>query len=315
MVAQANGVYDSQDWIADSGANTHVTADPNTITNPQPFDGGDTIGVGNGAGLVINSIGYSIVYPHSLPALQFHLKDIVHCPEASTNLLSINKFCRNNKCFFILIDSYFFVKDNKTGSILLQGPSENGLYPLHFHHASANKKDFTAFLGVKTTDMVWHHQLGHPSESVFSHLLSHHQLPVSGPSNKTWVCEPCQLGKSKQLLFSASSRVSTSPLELIHSDVWTSPVPSMSGCRFYVIFVDDFSQFTWLYPLINKSEVFNSFVKFKLFVEKQFSTIIKQFQTDNGGEYTSLQFKNFLTQHGIFHHLTCPHTSQQNGIA
>lgn len=68
-------------------------------------------------------------------------------------------------------------------------------------------------------------------------------------------------------------------------------------------------------PLINKSEVFNSFVKFKLFVEKQFSTVIKQFQTDNGGEYTSLQFKNFLTQHGIFHCLTCPHTSQQNGIA
>jgi hypothetical protein len=89
----------------------------------------------------------------------------------------------------------------------------------------------------------------------------------------------------------------------------------MSGCRFYVIFVDDFSRFTWLYPLSNKSEVFNHIVKFKLLVEKQFSTSIKQFQTDNGGEYTSAQFKHFLDQHGIFHRLTCPHTSQQNGIA
>jgi hypothetical protein len=49
----------------------------------------------------------------------------------------------------------------------------------------------------------------------------------------------------------------------------------MSGCRFYVIFVDDFSRFTWLYPLSNKSEVFNHFVKFKLLVEKKFSTSIK----------------------------------------
>lgn len=69
-----------------------MTTDPNTITNPQPFDGGDTVGVGNGAGLVINSIGSSIVYPHSLPASQFHLKDIVNYPQASANLLSINNF-------------------------------------------------------------------------------------------------------------------------------------------------------------------------------------------------------------------------------
>jgi len=89
----------------------------------------------------------------------------------------------------------------------------------------------------------------------------------------------------------------------------------MSGCRFYVIFVDDFSRFTWLYPLINKSEVFSYFVKFKLLVEKQFSTSIKQFQTDNGGEYTSTQFKHFLEKHGILHRRTCPHTSQQNGVA
>lgn len=136
------------------------------------------------------------------------------------------------------------MKDKKTGSILLQGSSENGLYPLHFHHASTNKKkDFTAFLGVKTIDMVWHHRLGHPSKLAFSH----HQLPVSGPSNKTWVCKSYQLGKSKQLSFSALSRVYASPLELIHLDIWTSPIPSMSGCGFYVIFVNDFSRFTWLY--------------------------------------------------------------------
>jgi transposase InsO family protein len=42
---------------------------------------------------------------------------------------------------------------------------------------------------------------------------------------------------------------------------------------------------------------------------------IKYFQTDNGGEYTSTTFKQFLSQNGIFHRLTCLHTSQQNGIA
>ena len=36
---------------------------------------------------------------------------------------------------------------------------------------------------------------------------------------------------------------------------------------------------------------------------------IKQLQTDNGGEFLSNQFKEFLSEHGIFYRLTCPHTS------
>jgi transposase InsO family protein len=82
-----------------------------------------------------------------------------------------------------------------------------------------------------------------------------------------------------------------------------------------VLFVDDYSRYSWLYPIINKSNVCNCFVKFKHLAEKQFSTVIKQFQSDNGGEYTSNQFKDFLSNHGILHRLTCPHTSQQNGVA
>jgi transposase InsO family protein len=70
-----------------------------------------------------------------------------------------------------------------------------------------------------------------------------------------------------------------------------------------------------MYTLFHKSEVFQCFVKFKLLVEKQLSCVIKQCQTDNGGEYVSNQFKKFMSQNGILHRLTCPHTSQQNGIA
>jgi hypothetical protein len=64
-----------------------------------------------------------------------------------------------------------------------------------------------------------------------------------------------------------------------------------------------------------KSEVFTNFVKFKLLVENQFTSHIKQLQTDGGGEYNSIQFQTFLTKHGIVHRKTCPHTSQQNGLA
>jgi transposase InsO family protein len=69
------------------------------------------------------------------------------------------------------------------------------------------------------------------------------------------------------------------------------------------------------FPHIHKkSEVFTNFVKFKLLVENQFTSHIKQLQSDGGGEYNSVQFQTFLTKHGIVHRKTYPHTSQHNGL-
>jgi transposase InsO family protein len=115
--------------------------------------------------------------------------------------------------------------------------------------------------------------------------------------------------------FSNSNRVSSHLLDLIHTDVWTSPIPSVSGCKYYVVFIDDFSRFTWFYPLYNKSKVFDIFVKFKLLVKNQLSTSIKQLQSDGSGEYTSSHFQSFLIKSGIIHRKSCPYTSQQNGLA
>lgn len=64
-----------------------------------------------------------------------------------------------------------------------------------------------------------------------------------------------------------------------------------------------------------KYEVFSLFVKFKTLVENLFSTKIKAFQTDGGGEYTSRIFHNFLVTHGIDHRISCPHHPEQNGLA
>jgi hypothetical protein len=97
------------------------------------------------------------------------------------------------------------------------------------------------------------------------------------------------LVKAKKLPFPNSTYQSKSPLSLVHSDVWTSHVPFISGCRYYVFFfvVDDFSKYSWIYPLYNKSEVFATFFKFKVHAENLFSCSIKQFQSDNRGEFLS----------------------------
>jgi hypothetical protein len=129
------------------------------------------------------------------------------------------------------------------------------------------------------------------------------------------LCVPCQLAKNRQLPFNNSQHVTTSPLEIIHSDIWTSPVLSISGCKFYLVLVDDFSRYSWIFPLKYKSDTFACFVKFKCLLENLLSTKIKRLQTDGGREFTSLVFEKYLSDNGIFLQKSYPHTSQQNGIA
>jgi len=73
---------------------------------------------------------------------------------------------------------------------------------------------------------------------------------------------------------------SSTPFQLIDSDVWQSPTPSHTGFCYYVIFIDDFSHFTWVYPMKRKSEVFKIFRNFKTMIENQFAITIKIFQSD-----------------------------------
>ena len=95
----------------------------------------------------------------------------------------------------------------------------------------------------------------------------------------------------------------------------SSPIASLSGSCFYVIFIDDHSRFTWFYPLRHKSDFFNIFIRFQKLVENQFSRTIKAFQADSGTEFTHLKFKHHLVQCGIQQRLSCPNTPNQNGTA
>lgn len=80
---------------------------------------------------------------------------------------------------------------------------------------------------------------------------------------------------------------------------------SLSGYVYYVSFIDDYSHKTWIYFLKGKNEVFNKFKEFKALVENLSKNKIKIFRSDNGGEFTSGEFKAFYST---------PYIPQQNGV-
>ena len=118
-------------------------------------------------------------------------------------------------------------------------------------------------------------------------------LPLSSPLSSSTHCNVCSCNKSHKIPFSSSTLTSSHPLELLFFDVWTSPVSSIDGFQYYVIFVDHHTRHIWYYPLKWKSHVYDVFVHFKALVKNQFKHRIVTLYSDNGGEYQALY--NFLS--------------------
>jgi hypothetical protein len=84
----------------------------------------------------------------------------------------------------------------------------------------------------------------------------------------------------------------------------TSPVLSSTGHKYYVLFLDNYSNFLWTFPISHKSQVYPIFQKLRAYIKTQFKREIKTIQCDNGGELNGISFC-----------LSCPYTSSQNGKA
>uniref|UniRef100_A0A2N9FCJ3 GAG-pre-integrase domain-containing protein n=1 Tax=Fagus sylvatica TaxID=28930 RepID=A0A2N9FCJ3_FAGSY len=249
-------------WYPDTGATSHMTADMPLLQQPQEYSGSDSVMVGNGAGLPISHTGN--IYFHSFGS-QFKLSDVLCVPAIKKNLLSVARFTTDNNCSFHFFPWGYRVQDLATGKVLLMGPIKDNLYPLPPFSATLRDQvgtfsKETAFLSSKTTPEIWHNRLGHPNFQVVSSLSSNKCLEMSSPLNKNFVCASCQLGKT--------------------------PTPSISGYHYYIIFIDDFSRFVWLYPMKVKSDSVACFIHFKRMMENLLSTKIKYFQSDGALELT-----------------------------
>ncbi|KAM2815129.1 hypothetical protein PS2_041868 [Malus domestica] len=189
-----------QNWLVDSGANAHITNDLNQVSNPRPYNGTDNVnGVVDGSGLHISHVDTSFIHT---PNHSFTLPNTLHCPNASTNVISINQFTKDNHCSLTLYPNSYRVQDLQTGKMLLQGRSKNGFYP--FSSSSVVNNGVSAFVGVRVSDAIWHSRLGHPAISVLRSLISQNKLPLTG--NATYdFCSSCPLGKSYKLPFNLSS--------------------------------------------------------------------------------------------------------------
>ena len=247
--------------------------------------------------------------PYPFPPLI--LKNVLHAPHIIKNLLYVRRFTTDNNISVEFDPFGFDVKDFQTRTPLLRCNSSGDLYP--FTLQSSSQVTTPSTFAAITKDL-WHHRLRHPGSDILSSLQS--TLKFSS-SSKTFspVCSSRVFGKQSKFPLYASNSITHLPFDIIHTDLWTSPVLSSSGHRYYLLFLDDKTNFLWTYPHAHKSQVYSTFVQFFTLIKTQFHFTIKTIQCDNGREYNNHNFHQFCSQNGIQFRFSCPHTSPQNGKA
>ena len=164
--------------------------------------------------------------------------------------------------------------------------------------------------------MVLHKRLGHLNHADMQKLERAHAITTTGTFTD---CETCLATKSKRAAVSkkAAPRF-TVPGSLIHTDInGPMSVPTISGQRYAIGFIDDATRYVTVYLMKSKNEALS---KFQAYIREMMPLGIpiglgSTLQADNDSVYRDSRFADFAKQQGIKMRFSPPHTQAQNGIA
>ncbi|KAL2894569.1 Retrovirus-related Pol polyprotein from transposon RE2 [Bienertia sinuspersici] len=233
-------------YYMDTGATSHMTNSQGNLSSYFRLskNNHNSIIVGDGSKVPITG------YDHkSLNQTTLQLKNVLHVLKLVKNLISVRKFTIDNNVSIEFDPFGFSMKDLHTGSKIVRCNSSGDLYPFFSDRQVISSSTPLAFAVVSPS--VWHSRLGHPGNAILSTLRSSNLIQCNKESKH--VCHSCPLGKLIKMSFYNSLSHTTMPFDIIHSDLWTSPVTGSLGHNYYVLFLDNYTNFLWTFPISSKS--------------------------------------------------------------
>jgi hypothetical protein len=295
-------------WLIDNGASRHMTGFRDHLTNLVEKETNLHVVLEDDARYNVKRVG---TYTFQLDSdMQLQLSEVLYVPGMKRNLVSISSL--EDKGYKVTISEgrvLAWHKESHINSAKFIGVRESNLYILTIRPVHA------LLHYIIILSELWNMRLAH---------IHYRALPTPGKMvtglpeihiQHKGVCKGCALGNNVKGSFLSSDNRSKEILDLIHLDVCgPMTVASLNGYLYYVLFIDDHSQKTWIYFLKNKDGVLAKFQEFKAQVENLTGRKIKVLRSDNGGEYTSKDFNNFCIEEGIKREYTVPYNSQKNGV-
>ncbi|GMI80153.1 hypothetical protein HRI_001684600 [Hibiscus trionum] len=254
LMAQ-NEVNDNNDtlWYLDSGASNHMCGHEHLFKEMQKIEDGH-VSFGDASKVEVKGRG-TICYLQK-DGLIGSIQDVYYVPDLKTNILSMGQL--TEKGYSVLLKDRVLHLKNKQGRLVARVEmGRNRMYKLNLR----SLREKCLRVDVEDKASLWHLRFGHLYHGGLKELAKKnmvHGLPDMDYEGK--FCEACVLGKQTRISFQKKAEYRAKhPLELIHTDICGTITPeSFSGKRYFISFIDDFSQKTWVYFLKEKSEAFEA---------------------------------------------------------
>lgn len=242
--------------------------------------------------------------------------------------MSVSKLTKDSQCFLTFYEQFCVIQDLKTRKVLGLGKKKAGLYyllnlpldqilaqlsslvvsaledsSLYYFFSNWSIPDTFAFSVFNNSYSLWHHILGHVSNSTLKHIhfVSEHVSNVSSDSCLTYL-----MAKFAKLPYSTSMSHSKVPFKLVHIDIWGPyKVATIGLHNYFLTIVDDHSKAVWTYLLVKKSDAYSVFKSFIVFVKRQFQKDIKVVRSDNALEFLKGSLGPCVKSLGIEHQTSC----------
>ncbi|KAK8954718.1 hypothetical protein KSP39_PZI002864 [Platanthera zijinensis] len=135
-------------------------------------------------------------------------------------------------------------------------------------------------INVIDSAAIWHERLGHVRMDKLKAMTVRSLvggLPNLLSFKDGHSCTECQLGEADRFKVDKAQTSCKRPLEIIHGRLLGPTVTaSLGGSRYMLLLVDDYTRYTWVYFMKEKSNMFRLFVEFKNLVEGQLGLRIKK---------------------------------------
>ncbi|CAA9994150.1 unnamed protein product [Nesidiocoris tenuis] len=320
--ALATAKFNQHDWFVDSGATSHMTMRRDWAQEVQPCEQKEVV-VANDEKLTCQGTGDVKITLQG--GTSKTLQDVMIVPQLAANLLSVSKIVEKGLTVVFSKDGCKVLDHcSVKGDTVATASKFGGVFRLNLETGFIGRKqkieDLKSAEAPKAmlSHELWHKRLGHLNRNCMDKLQSLVTGVKFSKPKESRPCVQCLEGKQSRKPFNKKKRGSRAErkLDLVHSDIF-GPMsePTLGGALYLLLFVDDFTRKTFGYLLKTRSEALMKFKEFKASVEKETGNSIKILRTDNGKEYTSKNFEDFLKAEGIKHQKTVPYTPQQNGVA
>ncbi|CAJ2638290.1 unnamed protein product [Trifolium pratense] len=305
MITEINMVGVTDGWWIDTGATRHVCYERAMF---KTYTSAENKKVQMGNAHTSDVAGVGEVQLNFTSGKTLILKEVLHVPEMKKNLVS--GFLLNKAGFSQTIGADLYTI-TKNGTFIGKGYATDGMFKLN---VDLNLNKISTSVYSLCDFNVWHSRLCHVNIRSISKLSHLGLIPKLNFDN----VEKCQFCSQAKITKSSHKSVirQSEPMELIHSDICElDGTLTRNNKRYFITFIDDCSDYTFVYLMKNKSDAFDMFKVFVNEVENQFNTKIKRFRSDRGTEYNSSLFNEFYKQHGIIHETTAPYSPEMNGKA